>query len=102
LWLAASDIRDFVCTVNLFIWVYDPGSRMEYICAEKVSLSRVRSLDQLDHVLIHRKMFRKFRYPSSNAVSPLLSALSNQIETFLRTHLSMMESSDVLVSAPSI
>jgi len=86
LWLSPSDIREIAGTENIFIWVYEPGRRLDYISAEKVSLSCVLGLDGMDHVVSHRRMYRGFSPLSQHDLSPLLSDLSNQAGSYLRAH----------------
>jgi len=84
LWLGASDIREFAGTEDLFIWVYVPGGPMEYVGDVKVSLTQVRNIDLMDHVLSHKKMFRRLSHPSQNDITPLLLDLESQVSFFLR------------------
>ena len=88
LWLGAVEIREIAGTEDIFIWVYEPGCPMDYVSAEKVSLAVVRGIDHMDHVLSHRKMFRKLSYPSYGDFEPLLLSLENQVTGFLRGHIS--------------
>jgi hypothetical protein len=86
LWLSPPDIRQIAGTDNIFIWVYEPGRRMDYISAEKVSLSCVLGLGCMDHVVSHRRMYRGFLPLSQHDLSPLLSALANQACSYLRAY----------------
>ena len=92
LWLGPLDIRDIAGTDNIFIWVYEPGCRMEYISSEKVTLSCVSCLDGMDHVISYRRMFMKFDPPTQTDLAPLLEALSYQLGLFLRAHLASSQS----------
>ena len=88
LWLGAAEIREIAGTEDIFIWVYEPGCPMDYVSAEKVSLACVRGIDHMDHVLSHRKMFRKFSHPSQGDLDPLLLLLESQVSILLRDHIS--------------
>jgi len=88
LWLGPSDIRDIAGTDNIFIWLYEPGSPMDYISSEKISLNCVLCLDSMDHVVSYRKMFRKFDPLTQLDLAPLLLALSDQVGSFLKAHIS--------------
>jgi len=92
LWLSPSDIREIAGTDNIFIWVYEPGCRMDYINAGKASLSCILGLDCMDHVVSYRRMYRKYTSLSQNDLSPLLSDLSDQVGSFLRAHISNISS----------
>ena len=87
LWLGPSDIREIAGTENIFIWMYNPGSPMDYVSSEKVSLGVVRLLDSMDHVVSHRGMFRKISPLSQLDLAPLLVDLASQAEDFLRMHI---------------
>ena len=82
-WLSVSEIRDIAGTENIFVWIYQPGERMQYSSAEKLSLSCLRCLDSMDHVLSHKRMFRKFIHPSQSEVDPMLVDLEGQLSIFL-------------------
>ena len=87
LWLGAPEIREFAGTDDIFIWVYVPGGPMEYVSDAKLSLDCVRNLDLMDHVLLHKKMFRRLCHPSQSDMDPLLHDLERQVSAFLRSHL---------------
>ena len=86
-WLSVSEIRDIAGTENIFVWVYQPGERMQYSSAERLSLSCLRCLDSMDHVLSHKRMFRKIVHPSQSEVDPLLLDLEGQLSIFLGEHM---------------
>ena len=86
LWIGVSDIREIAGTENIFVWIYQSGCPMEYSSAEKISLSCLKCLDSMDHVLSYRRMYRKLRHPSQADVEPLLLSLEDQLAAFLREH----------------
>ena len=87
LWLGASEIREFAGTDDIFIWVYVSGGPMEYVSDAKLSLNCVRNLDLMDHVLLHKKMFRRLCHPSQSDMDPLLHDLERQVSAFLRSYM---------------
>ena len=86
-WLGVTEIRDIAGTDDIFVWIFQPGCRLEYSSAEKLSLSCLRRVDAMDHVLSHKRMFRKILNPLQSEVDPLLEDLECQISSFLREHL---------------
>ena len=87
IWLGVTEIRDFAGTDDIFVWIFQPGCRMEYSSAEKLSFSCLRRVDSMDHVLSHKRMFRKILNPSQSEVDPLLEDLECQISSFLREYM---------------
>ena len=95
-WISFSDIREIAGTENIFAWIYQSGCPREYSSAEKISLSCLRCLDSMDHVLSYRRMYRKILYPSQAEVEPLISSLEVQISTFLKEHIDAKSQVEVL------
>jgi hypothetical protein len=83
LWLCADDIREIAGTEDIFLWSFEPCSRWAYRSVERIPIEHLRRFESMDHVLIHRRMFRKVVPPSQIEIDLLLADLSLSVYKFL-------------------
>ena len=75
---------------------------MEYVSAERVSLHSLREIESMDHVITHRRMFRKLIHPPQRDIDLLLLSLEDQVMTFLRNYTPKIQPTITLTSSATV